>query len=138
MKVSESGLPSKLDSSNQLWRIPLPGPGGSSPIVWEDRVFLTTCLTEKNERRLLCLDRRDGSKVWDRLVLESPPESIHNLNSRASGTPATDGKAVYVAFMLARGEKIIAPKTTRNSFAVVSVVSRATSISTFQDNAPRK
>lgn len=72
-------------------------------------MFLTHSLTEKNERRLLCLDRLTGKILWERLVLKTPPETIHRLNSRASATPATDGEYVYVCFMQAKGEEIIAP-----------------------------
>jgi len=64
---------------------------------------------EKNERHLLCLDRRTGKTIWDNVVVQSPPESIHRLNSRASGTPATDGKQIYVTFMRAEGDKVVAP-----------------------------
>ena len=106
---SEKDLPTRWShTENVAWKTPLAGEGHSSPIVWEDRVFLTTSLTEKNERRLLCLNRLDGETLWERVVVNSPPESIHNLNSRASGTPATDGKAVYVTFLMAKGEEVVA------------------------------
>ncbi len=109
----EKNLPTRWSKTENIaWRAPIPGEGHSSPIVWEDRIFLTTSLTEKNERRLLCLNRLDGKTVWERVVLKSPPESIHRLNSRASGTPATDGKRVYVTFMLATGEKVLAPNVS--------------------------
>ena len=107
---SEKDLPTRWShTENVAWKTPIVGEGHSSPIVWEDRVFLTTSLTEKNERRLLCLNRLDGETLWERVVVNSPPESIHNLNSRASGTPATDGKAVYVTFLMAKGEEVVAP-----------------------------
>ena len=110
---NEKNLPTRWSSTENIaWKKSIAGEGHSSPIIWEDRVFLTTSLTEKNERRLLCLDRLDGTTVWERVVIKSPPESIHRLNSRASGTPVTDGKSVYVAFMLAKGEKIIAPNVS--------------------------
>lgn len=96
-------------TENIAWRKPVAGEGHSSPIVWDDRVFLTTSLTEKNERRLLCLNRLDGETVWERVVLNTEPETIHRLNSRASGTPATDGKFFCVAFMQAKGKMVTAP-----------------------------
>ena len=104
------GIPTKWSSTENIaWRIVVPGEGHSSPIVWGDKVFLTSSLTEKNKRILLCLDRLSGQTVWQRDVVQSPPETIHRLNSRASGTPATDGKQVYVTFMRAEGDEVIAP-----------------------------
>lgn len=107
---SEKNLPIRWSKTENIaWRKPIAGEGHSSPVVWGDRVFLTTSLTEENERRLLCLNRLDGKTVWERVVLKSAPETIHRLNSRASGTPATDGKHIYVTFMLAKGDMVIAP-----------------------------
>lgn len=104
------GIPTKWSSTENIaWRIAVPGEGHSSPIVWGDKVFLTSSLTEKNKRILLCIDRLSGQTIWQRDVVQSPPETIHRLNSRASGTPATDGKQVYVTFMRAEGDKVIAP-----------------------------
>ena len=104
------GIPTKWSSTENIaWRIAIPGEGHSSPIVWGDKVFLTSSLTEKNKRILLCLDRLSGQTVWQRDVVQSPPETIHRLNSRASGTPATDGRQVYVTFMRAEGDRVIAP-----------------------------
>lgn len=110
---SEKNLPTRWSpTENVAWKALIAGEGHSSPIVWDDRVFLTTSLTEKNERRLLCLNRLDGNTLWERVVVQSPPETIHSLNSRASGTPATDGRFVYVTFMQAKGEKVIAPNVS--------------------------
>ncbi|MCH1507173.1 MAG: PQQ-like beta-propeller repeat protein [Verrucomicrobiales bacterium] len=107
---TEKELPTSWSPTENIgWKSPIAGDGHSSPIIWENRVFLTTSLTEKNERRLLCLNRLDGKTLWDRVVLNTRPESIHRLNSRASGTPTTDGPHVYVTFLLAKGEEIIAP-----------------------------
>ncbi len=104
------GIPTKWSSTENIaWKIAIPGEGHSSPIVWGDKVFLTSSLTEKNKRILLCLDRLSGQIIWQRDVVQSPPETIHRLNSRASGTPATDGKQVYVTFMRAEGDEVIAP-----------------------------
>jgi outer membrane protein assembly factor BamB len=84
------------------WRCPLPGRGHSSPVVWEDRIFLTSCVEEKSQRLLMCVDRNSGKLMWQRMVFESPLEKKHLLNSFASGTPVTDGKYVYAAFLDAR------------------------------------
>ena len=104
------GIPTKWSSKENIaWRIAVRGEGHSSPIVWGDKVFLTSSLTEKNKRILLCIDRLSGQTVWQRDVVQSPPETVHRLNSRASGPPATDGKQVYVTFMRAEGDEVIAP-----------------------------
>lgn len=88
-----------ISGENVAWKTPIPGVGHSSPIVWEDRVFVVSCLPEQQERVLACLDRRDGKKVWQQTVVKAPLERKHNLNSFASGTPVTDGKLVYVSFL---------------------------------------
>ena len=83
------------------WKVAIPGKGHSSPIVWEDRVFVTTCIEESRERALLCLNGNDGKLLWQSSVAVSQLEKKHSLNSFASGTPATDGKTVYVTFLVA-------------------------------------
>jgi outer membrane protein assembly factor BamB len=67
--------------------------------VWGDRIFLTTCLEKERKRVLLCLDRRDGKRLWERVVVTAKLEPKHRLNSYASGTPATDGQYVWLAFL---------------------------------------
>lgn len=97
---AEKGLPLKWSpTENIAWKAPIPGRGHSSPIIWEDRVFLVSCIEEKEERILLCLDRRTGKTLWQRTVLKSPLEQIHKLNSYASSTLLTDGERVYVSFL---------------------------------------
>lgn len=86
-------------TENIVWKVPIPGKGHASPIVWGDRIFVVTALEDRNQRVLLCLDRANGRALWQRVVLESPLEKLHALNSRASSTPATDGEKVYVSFL---------------------------------------
>ena len=106
----EKDIPLKWSSTENIaWKAAIPGKGHSSPVVWGDRVFLTSCLPEKEQRILLCLDRHTGKIIWTKVVLNPPLETIHPLNSRASGTPATDGQHVFVAFMMADDRKIPAP-----------------------------
>ena len=94
---------------NIAWKAAIPGRGHSSPVIWGDKIFLITCLPEKEERVLMCLDRRNGKTLWQRTILKTPLESAHRLNSRASGTPVTDGKLVYVTVMKVDNRKIPAP-----------------------------
>src|SRR5262249_54524867 len=95
----ESGFPTRWTATgNVVWKTPIPGKGHSSPIVWGDRIFVTTAIEEgspKKDRLLLCIDRADGKVLWQKTVVTAPDEHIHKLNSRASSTPATDGERVY-------------------------------------------
>jgi outer membrane protein assembly factor BamB len=96
----ERGFPLRWSATeNVLWKVPIPGKGHSSPVVWGDRLFVTTCLEESGDRKLLCLDRKDGRVLWDKVVVSTPKEHIHKLNSYASSTPVTDGKHIWVAFL---------------------------------------
>jgi len=91
------------------WKVEIPGTGHSSPIVWDDSIFLTTCVEDSHERLLLCFNRKDGSIRWKESVVVAPLETKHGLNSFASGTPATDGEAVYVTFLMIDGHEVPAP-----------------------------
>ncbi len=105
---SEAGIPTEWDGDgkNLLWKVDVPGDGYSSPIVWEDRIFLTSCLKETQERVLFCLDRKNGKILWKTTVVKSPLETLHKFNSHSSGTPATDGKYIYVAFLEVDGKTV--------------------------------
>ena len=97
---TEAGLPTNWSATtNVAWSVELPGRGHSSPVVWNDRIFVTTALAETQERVLLCLDRKTGRTLWQKTVLKSPLEHIHELNSYASSTPLTDGERVYISFL---------------------------------------
>ena len=104
----EKGIPTKWsETENILWKTPLSDDGHASPIVWEDRLFLIAADTENGGRHLVCLEAGTGNELWRQLVLTSPLEKKHRLNSWASSTPATDGRLVYVAF-LDREEMVVA------------------------------
>jgi outer membrane protein assembly factor BamB len=98
---AEKNLPLKFsgDGDNLRWKTEIPGKGHSSPVVWGDRVFVTSCIEAEQKRMLYCLDRKDGKILWERLVLTAKLEGKHPLNSHASSTPATDGKHVFVTFL---------------------------------------
>lgn len=109
---TDQAVPTRWDlatGENVLWKIRVPGTGHSSPIVWENRLFLTTCFQEEQQRALLCFDTETGDELWRANVLNSPLETIHQFNSFASGTPATDGERIYVAFLKVDGKLIPAP-----------------------------
>ncbi len=108
----DKNLPVKWNGktgNNIAWKVALPGSGHASPIVWEDRIFTISTLEKSGERILLCLNRGDGSTRWQRKIFKAPLETIHRLNSRASSTPATDGKLVFSTFLKVDGRTVPAP-----------------------------
>jgi outer membrane protein assembly factor BamB len=104
----EQSIPTTWSAENNIaWKVEVPGTGHASPIVWGDRIFLASCREATQERLLLCFDRLTGKLLWEQLVLQSPLEDKHQLNSFASSTPATDGQRIYVTF-LDRAEMVVA------------------------------
>ncbi len=103
---------------NIRWKTPIPGLGLSSPIVWGDRVYVTTAVAQKGKGdlkvglygdigaaddggvqswRLYALDAGSGAVVWQRVLHEGPPAiQRHTKASHANSTPATDGEHVAV------------------------------------------
>lgn len=109
------------ETQNVKWKTPLPGLGHSSPIVWNDMVFLTTAIpvgekfapiadnrpgshdnvsvSQKHQYVVMAIDRTDGKIAWQKVVNENTPqEGGHNTGSLASASPVTDGKHVYASF----------------------------------------
>jgi outer membrane protein assembly factor BamB len=80
-----------------LWRVPVPGVGHSSPVVWGDRLFLQSAPADGKERWLLCLDADTGKTLWTRTTAGGTVR-MHHKNSLASSTPAVDGEHVYAVF----------------------------------------
>ncbi len=95
----ETGLPLKWSSTeNVAWKTPVPGEGWSSPIIWDDRVFLTTATDKGASCHVLCLDRGSGKVLWDREVFKQKTGQKRPKNSYATPTPVTDGERVYAVF----------------------------------------
>ena len=113
---AEKRVPQKWSATENIrWKVKVPGVGHASPIVFGDRIFLCTCNEKTKERVLLCLDRVTGKTLWTRVVTRAPLEAVHRLNSRASSTPATDGKQVYVSFLEPGGTTIDAGVVRKRS-----------------------
>ena len=94
---SEKGLPLSWSvTSNILWKTTLPGESWSSPIVWGDRVFVTSSPKDGKSLELLCLEAGTGKVLWNRQVLEQNPIRKDDGNSWATSTPTTDGERVYL------------------------------------------
>ena len=85
-------------TDNVHWKTPLPAPGNSTPIVWEDRVFITQSLGGGKLRGIVCYDRRTGEEQWQQGLPYSNKETTHGQNPPCSGSPTTDGKLVYASF----------------------------------------
>ena len=103
----ERNVPTEWSATNNIvWKTPIPGEGHSSPIVWGDRLFLSTALKETEERCLLSLNRKTGEVLWQQTVLRSPLEAKNSENSYASSTPATDGRNIFVTFL--DGQDVVA------------------------------
>jgi outer membrane protein assembly factor BamB len=82
---------------NVLWKTPV-GAGLSSPVVWDDRVFLTEFDRATTRLSTIAIDRSTGKVLWRRTVTPEQIEKVHGLSSPAGATPATDGENVYVYF----------------------------------------
>lgn len=102
------------------WKRPLPGLGHSSPVVWGGRLYLTTAVRQAGEQSLrvglygdinpvdeqepfrwqvFCVDKVDGSVVWERTAHEGIPRvKRHTKSSHANPTPATDGRHLVAFF----------------------------------------
>jgi outer membrane protein assembly factor BamB len=83
------------------WKAVIPRPGNSSPVVWEDRIFLTGA--DKDVREVFCFNSNSGSLMWRYLVLVKPEKpqpgmKIDRETGYAAPTPACDGKRVFAIF----------------------------------------
>jgi outer membrane protein assembly factor BamB len=97
--TSESKLPTQWSSTeNVTWKTPLPGPGNSTPIVWQDRVFITQAIEAQSQRLLQCYDRSSGKLLWEQGVKNAVNELTHKTNPPCAGSPATDGENILVWF----------------------------------------
>ena len=96
---AESGLPEQWDvHRNVRWKTAIPGEGSSSPIVWGNRVFLTSSEDEGFFRRLHCLDLVSGALLWSTQTEDACPELTSALTGHAAPTPTTDGERVFAWF----------------------------------------
>jgi len=107
-------------TENIVWKAEIPGVGWSSPVVWNNKIFVTSVVskgeieapkkglyfggerkasTDEHRWMVYCVDWKTGKILWEREALKgTPPSSRHLKNSYASETPVTDGERVYVYF----------------------------------------
>jgi outer membrane protein assembly factor BamB len=88
-------VPTKITDADVQWKISLPGEGHSSPVLWGDRIFLTSATENPDAIVVLCLSAKDGSERW-RTNFPFKTSRRHRYNSPASSTPAVDANRVYV------------------------------------------
>ena len=104
---------------NIRWKTEIPGLGHSSPVIWGDRIFLTSAVGEgdaalkvglygdiqpvkdegKQSFRVYCVDRKTGKILWERIAVAEQPKILrHPKSTHANPTPAVDGKHLVVFF----------------------------------------
>ena len=115
-------LPTSWSETEHIeWKSDIPGRGWSSPVVWGNRIFLTTAVNDGDSeaikkglyfggdrpqpprtvhrRMAICLDLQTGNQIWMKQLHEGVPQTaIHIKSSYASETPVTDGEYLYVLF----------------------------------------
>jgi outer membrane protein assembly factor BamB len=94
--TTETGLPTTWSAKeNVTWKVPLPGPGSSTPIIVGDRVLVTAASDNGAVRSVICFSRTDGKELWRGETKFAGKEPTHETNPYAGSSPVTDGKAVY-------------------------------------------
>ena len=105
--LGKANLPDAITEKDFNWKIELPGPGHSSPVVAGGRIFLTCTPKGSTKRILVCLDAKDGKQVWQR-EYETAAFRLHSDNSLSASSPAADAERVYVSWMSPEGSGVAA------------------------------
>ncbi|MEX0678492.1 MAG: PQQ-binding-like beta-propeller repeat protein [Pirellulales bacterium] len=90
-------IPAQWNEGDYLWKAALEGKGNSSPVLWGDKIFLTSANPDDGTRYVLCLSAADGKLLWKR-DYPSQTHQIHEQNTLASSTPTVDENRVYCAW----------------------------------------
>jgi outer membrane protein assembly factor BamB len=88
-------LPVTWTEKDYRWKVQLPGRGHSSPVLWGERIFITSAEAASGKRLVLCLNAGDGRILWSR-DFTGQTFHTHKRNSFATATPAVDAQHVYV------------------------------------------
>ncbi len=92
----ETNLPAEFsDTKNVAWKVKLPGMGGSTPVVWEDRIFLTS--EDGADLVLMCLSTA-GKELWKTKLGAGKQRFRADEGNQASPSPCSDGKHVWAFF----------------------------------------
>jgi hypothetical protein len=92
-----AAIPSEWQPANFLWKRPLPGVGHSSPVIWGDRLFVTSGDAPTGELVVQAFHALSGEPLWERRF-PGATYSMHAFNSYASCTPAVDAERLYVVW----------------------------------------
>jgi outer membrane protein assembly factor BamB len=93
----EKNLPAEFSKTkNVLWSASMPGPSAATPIVWDDRVFVSSGEEKTKTLHALCLDRKNGSVLWNQEV--GVGYNFDDKSNFASPSPVTDGKLVVFLY----------------------------------------
>ncbi len=94
------GLPlTWSETENVAWKTPIHDSGWSSPVIWDNQIWLTTATDDGKKSFAVCINRESGKIVHDRLLFETEkPQNTRQYNSFASPTPVIEAGRVYVHF----------------------------------------
>ena len=96
---TEKNLPAEWSPTNNIaWKLPLPGPAGATPVVWGNRIFLTS-VNSADELVLMAIDTQ-GKQVWQQVVSKGNKKAREDAKTEAEGnsaspSPVTNGKHVW-------------------------------------------
>jgi outer membrane protein assembly factor BamB len=96
---AERELPTEWTTERHVvWKTPIEGAGWSSPIVWGERVYVTSAVGDGSACHLIALERDTGRVVWNRQVATQELKRKEGKNSFATPTPCIDGERIYACF----------------------------------------
>jgi outer membrane protein assembly factor BamB len=98
--ATASSLPLTWDETNNVrWKTPVHGKAWSSPVIWDQQIWLTTATEDGKRLFAVCADRETGKTLFDLKLFEvEKPQYAHPFNSYASPTPVVEDGRVYVTF----------------------------------------
>ncbi len=99
-QTETKGLPTEWgEDKNVAWKTPLEGKAWSSPVVWENRIWVTNANPEGTELSVVCVDKSNGKVLYDKLLWKvEKPQFCHAFNSYASPTPVLEDGLIYLTF----------------------------------------
>lgn len=89
------------------WKVTLPAAGASGPVVWGERIFVTSGDKKTGKRFVTCVQVRDGKILWNH-ELAGEPYKMHAKNTVASSTPAVDAERVYTCWATPQRGQVVA------------------------------